>query len=93
MSAASLLGRRDMVVRFYQQCERALHLDLGVRPMGATTELRDALLRDAPRHDTAQHDERRLVGASAGASVGVSMWLPAGEGTVVPSTRPLSRFR
>jgi SARP family transcriptional regulator, regulator of embCAB operon len=79
MRASSLLGRGDMVARFYQQCERALRLDLGVPPMEATTRLRDELLAGG----------RRLVGASAGEG----MWMPAGEGVAVPSLRPISRFR
>jgi SARP family transcriptional regulator, regulator of embCAB operon len=78
MTASSLLGRRDMVARFYQQCERALRIELDVPPMAETTRLRDHLLAD----------ERRLVGASAGEG----MWMPAGE-SVMPSIRPLSRFR
>lgn len=79
MLAASRLGRRDLVARLYQQCERALRMELGVRPMEATTRLRDGLLAD----------DRRLVGASAGSA----MWSPAGEPVTAGSLRPLSRFR
>ena len=56
MRAAGVLGRRDMVARIYQQCERAMRSELGVAPMGVTTELRDELLQA----------ERRLVGSGSG---------------------------
>jgi hypothetical protein len=62
MTASSLLGRRDMVARFYQQCERSLRIELDVPPMAETTRLRDELLAD----------QRRPVGASAGER----MWVP-----------------
>jgi DNA-binding SARP family transcriptional activator len=78
MRAAGLLGRRDMILGFFDQCERALRVDLGVPPMQATSALRDQLV-----------DERRLVGAGAGAST----WSPALEHMPVDTVWPLSRFR
>lgn len=59
MRAAGLLGRRDLVARLYQQCERSLRAELGVAPMHHTTELRDELLQT----------DRRLVGAGATAAM------------------------
>jgi DNA-binding SARP family transcriptional activator len=83
MSAASLLNRRDLVSRLYNQCARALRLELGVPPMAVTTRLRDELLSD----------DRRRVGASTGASASGSLWSPADEAAMPSSSRPLSRFR
>lgn len=77
MRAAGRLGRRDMVVRFYEQCERALSAELDVPPMPCTSALRDELL-----------DERRLVGAGVGAT-----WSPAREDAASDSVWPMSRFR
>jgi len=54
MRAAGQLGRRDLVMRWFEQCERALRLELDVPVMPATVDLRDQLL-----------DERQLVGASS----------------------------
>ena len=53
MCAAGQLGRRDLVARYFEQCERALRADLDVPVMPATVALRDQLL-----------EERRLVGAA-----------------------------
>ena len=64
MRAAGLLGRRDMILGFFTQCERVLNADLGVPPMAATSALRDQLI-----------DEGRVVGAG----VGLSTWSPASE--------------
>ena len=54
MRAAGSLGRRDMVVRYFDQCERALRSELDVPVMPATAALRDELL-----------DGRHLVGAGS----------------------------
>jgi DNA-binding SARP family transcriptional activator len=77
MRAAGQLGRRDMVLRFFEQCERAVRLELDSPPMPATIALRDELL-----------DERRLVGAATGGT-----WSPAIEHASVDAVWPLSRFR
>jgi len=78
MRAAGLLGRRDMILGFFTQCERVLNADLGVPPMAATSALRDQLI-----------DEGRLVGAG----VGTATWSPASERPSVDAIWPLSRFQ
>lgn len=77
MRAAGRMGRRDMVVRFFEQCERGLRAELDVPPMPATVALRDELL-----------DERRLVGAGTGGT-----WSPAREDAAAEAVWPMSRFR
>lgn len=77
MRAAGQLGRRDMVMRFFEQCERSVRAELDVAPMPATMSLRDELL-----------DDRRLAGAAVGGN-----WLPATEHAAVDTVWPLSRFR
>lgn len=77
MRAAGMLGRRDMVMRFFEQCERSVRAELDVAPMPATMSLRDELL-----------DDRRLVGAAVGGN-----WSPATEHAAVDTVWPLSRFR
>lgn len=77
MRAAGQLGRRDMVLRFFEQCERAIRLELDSAPLPATIGLRDELL-----------DERRLVGAAVGGN-----WSPALEHASSDAVWPLSRFR
>lgn len=78
MRAAGSFGRRDMVLGFFDQCQRALAADLGVPPMAATSALRDQLV-----------DEGRLVGAG----VGAASWAPATERVAVDAIWPLSRFQ
>ncbi len=77
MRAAAELGRRDMVLRFFQQCERSVRLELDSTPLAATIALRDQLL-----------DQRRLVGAASSGN-----WSPAIEHASVDVVWPLSRFR
>ena len=82
MRAASLLGRRDMVCSFYDQCVRSMRNELGVSPMALTSNLRDDLLQDVTAAD-----DRRLVGAAAGKGHGS----PAAT-VAVDTGWPSSRF-
>ena len=79
MRAAGLMGRRDLVARLYQQCERSLRSELGVAPMPATSALRDELLATV----------RHLVGAG----VGFGTMLDADERDLTAVRWPSSRFR
>lgn len=79
MRAAGLMGRRDLVARIYQQCERSLRSELGVAPMPATSALRDELLATG----------RHLVGAG----VGFGTMLDADERDLTAVRWPSSRFR
>ncbi|WP_238018211.1 BTAD domain-containing putative transcriptional regulator [Dactylosporangium sp. AC04546] len=65
MRASAALGRPDEVIRWYDQCRRALGQELGIAPSGETTALL-AQLRDnpAPAHDRRRGDRRRPVPAA-----------------------------
>ncbi|GGM08876.1 hypothetical protein GCM10007977_007510 [Dactylosporangium sucinum] len=84
MRASAALGRPDEVVRWYDQCRRALDQELGIAPSAETAALL-AQLRDnpAPVHDRRRGDRRRPVPAPAPEPEGMRGPADAGRLAVV----------
>ncbi|WP_432988599.1 BTAD domain-containing putative transcriptional regulator [Dactylosporangium sp. CA-233914] len=75
MRAAAANGRKDEVIRWYDQCRRALGDDLGVGPSTETDTLRDALLAGIgsgpPGVERRRGDRRRTNRPEAPANLAV----------------------
>ncbi|WP_432827089.1 BTAD domain-containing putative transcriptional regulator [Dactylosporangium sp. CA-092794] len=94
MRAAAATGRTDEVLRWYDQCRRALADDLGIAPSPDTAALRDALLATAesarPTVDRRRADRRShlaVVKTPPPPAGALGLARPGDEPAVVPPGR------